>query len=289
MHNYLDIPGVAPFHVYAKKSLVDKTSRKRNTFPHIHNMCEIYINLSGDVSFMVEGKIYPIRPYDILLTTPFEYHHCIYHSDQPHSLYLILFSPQENPALFRPLLQKEKGMKNLIRLPEELRRELEAACQRLLDKQAPADISLLSSFFYIIRLVEQGLKAYHVESVSNAMPEEFLAVIRYMDEQFRSIGQIREVAERFHISIMTLERYFQKYLGIKPRQYLEDKKLNHACFLLSQGSSGTEACYGSGFNDYSHFIARFRKKFGTTPRKYRTDTAAQLARLQEQQLSEPDM
>ncbi len=271
MYNYLDMPPVAPFHIYAKRSTVDKTSRKRNTIPHIHKMCEIYINLSGDVSFMVEGKVYPIRPYDILFTTPFEYHHCIYHSDKPHELYLILFSPQENPALFQALLQKEKGQKNLIRLPEELRRELEAACQRLLDKQAPMDASLLSGFFYIINLVEQGLEHYHEESAPNAMLEEFLSIVSYMDEHFRSISQVQEVAEQFHISMMTLERYFRKYLSIKPRQYLEDKKLSHACLLLSRNCTGTEACYGSGFNDYSHFIARFKKKFGTTPRKYRTE------------------
>ena len=28
---------------------------------HIHNMCEIYVNVSGDVSFMVENNIYPVK------------------------------------------------------------------------------------------------------------------------------------------------------------------------------------------------------------------------------------
>ena len=55
---------------------------KQNTFDsHIHNECEIYINLSGDVSFVVENKVYPIVPGSIIITRPGEYHHCVYHSN----------------------------------------------------------------------------------------------------------------------------------------------------------------------------------------------------------------
>ena len=51
---------------------------------HIHEECEIYLNLSGDVSFEVENKIYPISRGSVIITRPYEYHHCIYHSDACH-------------------------------------------------------------------------------------------------------------------------------------------------------------------------------------------------------------
>ena len=59
---------------------------------HFHEECEVYINLSGDVDFMVEDKIYPINAGDIIITRPFEYHHCIYRSNKLHKHFWILFS-----------------------------------------------------------------------------------------------------------------------------------------------------------------------------------------------------
>lgn len=46
--------------------------------------------------------------------------------------------------------------------------------------------------------------------------------------------------------------------------------------LLLSGATVTEACYGAGFGDYSHFIADFRREVGVTPAKFRErgDTAA---------------
>ena len=36
---------------------------------HIHEVCEIYVNLTGDVSFIVEDAVYPIKPGDIIIKT----------------------------------------------------------------------------------------------------------------------------------------------------------------------------------------------------------------------------
>ena len=74
---------------------------------------------------------------------------------------------------------------------------------------------------------------------------------------------------KLDISITTLERYFKKYLSMTPKRYLEDRKLSQACMLLRQNYSVTDACYESGFDDYSHFIAIFKKNFGITPLKYK--------------------
>ena len=89
---YVDMPPEA----------ADKTNNS-----HVHPECEIYINLSGDVSFMVEKRIYPITPGSIIITRPYEYHHCIYHSDKPHRHFWILFSaPADNDGSKSTLYSK---------------------------------------------------------------------------------------------------------------------------------------------------------------------------------------
>ena len=66
---------------------------------HFHNQYEIYLNLSGDVSFMVEGNVYPVTRGDMIVTKAYEYHNCIYRSDKPHKHYWILFAFEDETIL----------------------------------------------------------------------------------------------------------------------------------------------------------------------------------------------
>ena len=92
----MEFPAVRPFSLSIRHVKMQEAAEQNVRQHHLHSECEIYINLSGDVSFMVEEKIYPIRPGDAILTRPYEYHHCIYHSDAPHEHFWILFSAEGN-------------------------------------------------------------------------------------------------------------------------------------------------------------------------------------------------
>lgn len=50
--------------------------------------------------------------------------------------------------------------------------------------------------------------------------------------------------------------------------------------LLVEGASVTEACYGSGFKDYAHFIKSFTKTFGCSPKQYgKSDDSIYMVKL----------
>ena len=91
---------------------------------HIHGECEIYIHLSGDVSFMVEDQIYPIQYGNVVITRPYEYHHCIYHSKTKHRHFWILFSGENNEKLLELFFGRRKGIGNLLTLNSETIQEL---------------------------------------------------------------------------------------------------------------------------------------------------------------------
>jgi AraC-like DNA-binding protein len=57
---------------------------------------------------------------------------------------------------------------------------------------------------------------------------------------------------------------------MSPHTFLEEKKLAYAKQLLMGGASVTDACFGAGFSDNSHFISVFKRKFGETPYKYKS-------------------
>ncbi|MBR5152870.1 MAG: helix-turn-helix transcriptional regulator [Clostridia bacterium] len=269
MTNTIVIESVNPFSVQINKLNVTECSPARHSAPHIHDLCEIYVNLSGNVSFIVEKNVYSLQAGDIIITKPYEYHHCIYHDSSDHLHYWMMFSPHENPELFDFFLERERGTDNLIRLPEEILDKFLSLCEKLTSINPAYRISALSAFFEIISYIAKGIAKYNVQEVNQNLPQNVSRILTYINKNFASIKNINDLASTFHISIATLERYFKKHLSMTPKRYLEDKKLSNACMLLRQNYSVTDACFESGFDDYSHFITIFKRNFHITPLKYK--------------------
>jgi len=267
--NDLTIEKINSFHINANKISLKKSSPMRHTAPHIHDTCEIYINISGNVSFMVENSIYAIEPGDIIITKPYEYHHCIYNDETVHNHYWLMFSPYENPDLFHFITSKKRGENNLIRLPKSITKKIMTSCDKIINSEHESSIMYLSSFFDILSYVEQGLLSYTKPNDNKHIPKELNEVITYVNTNFASISSVNELVSMFHISLSTLERMFKKYLSMTPRGYLYDKKFSNACRMLRNNASVTEACFQSGFDDYSNFIQNFKKIYKTTPLKYK--------------------
>ena len=268
MTNNLAIETIHTFSINANKLNVTSDSPVRHSLPHIHDLCEIYVNVSGNVSFMVEKNLYSIQPGDILITKPYEYHHCIYNDNSDHLHYWIMFSTTENPELFDFLLKRRRGTNNHIRLPEEITKQFVSLCEQLTAVNSEDNLTAISCFLRILSYIKQGLQKYNVLNESN-IPEDLNNILSYINKNYATIKNINKLAADSNISIATLERHFKKHLAMTPKRYLEDKKLSNACRMLRQGYSVTEACFESGFDDYSHFIATFKKVFHTTPLKYK--------------------
>lgn len=276
MTNNFSMWDISPFFVTANKLNTTKDSPERYSASHIHDLCEIYVNLSGNVSFMVEKNVYTVKPRDIVITKPYEYHHCIYNDDSDHLHYWILFSPNENPTLFDFLLQKERGTDNLIRLPEEISDRFLGLCERLVKANTEHRVLVLAVFYEILYHIAKGMTRYNIQEVNETLPDGMKEILNYINKNHAQIKNVSELAETFRMSMATLERYFKKHVSLTPKQYLEDKKMATACILLRQGYSVTDACFTSGFDDYSHFIANFKKRFLTTPLKYKKNITKSL-------------
>lgn len=268
MTNDFKISDIKSFNVNVNKLKITSDSPIRFSKPHIHDLCEIYVNVTGNVSFVVENNLYNILPGDIIITKPYEYHHCIYNDDSEHSHYWIMFSPHENPDLFDFILEKKRGKNNLIRLYNSERDEIFKLCERIATLEL-SPYATISCFFEIISLIYNCYKSNDNLIANNNIPSRINEIFDYVNKNHIEIKSISEITEKFGISPSTLERYFKKYLSITPIKYIEQLKLATACKLLRQNYSVTYACFESGFDDSSHFIAKFKNEFKTTPLKYK--------------------
>jgi AraC family transcriptional regulator, exoenzyme S synthesis regulatory protein ExsA len=68
--------------------------------------------------------------------------------------------------------------------------------------------------------------------------------------------------------LSVFKREFIVTYGVSPGQWIRDKKLEHAAFLLKNNMANVEQVAEEiGFESVSHFIKSFKAKFGKTPKQ----------------------
>lgn len=256
---------IAPFEMraaYVENCDLDKGI---DTGSHVHPECEIYINIMGDVSFMVENRIYPIFTGSVVISRPYEYHHCIYHSNEPHKHFWILFKPNGNDRFFEKFFVRSLGEKNLLTVPPERQKELFDICYKL----SGEDLSEFERYYLFFKLIYILNDADSPEIFDDIYSKDMALALSFIDEHFCDHITVSDISLNAHVSINTLERHFLETLHMTPSTYLKKKRLANAAEMLYNGHTVTEACQESGFADYSSFIAIFKKNYGMTPLKYK--------------------
>lgn len=258
--------GISPFEIEIKHIDIFPDDPSNVNDDHIHEMCEIYVNLTGNVSFMVENKIYPVSSGSVIITRPCEYHHCIYHSNDRHDHLWILFNGDSNKSLLDIFYNRKKGEGNLICLSEkQKKRVLELSLDIIRD--GTDSIKGLSSFLQLLSILETA--DGKSEAVSETVPEDISRAVAFIGENLGNSFTVSDVAAYAHVSINTLERRFVDVLGTTPSAYIKKRRLARAAELLPTASSVGDVSEKCGFSDYSNFICLFRKQFGITPLKYK--------------------
>jgi AraC-like DNA-binding protein len=80
---------------------------------------------------------------------------------------------------------------------------------------------------------------------------------------------LQELADEVGLNLKKLKVGFKQIYGDSVFSYLFDYKMEYARRLLDSGSHNVnEVGLKIGYSSASHFIAAFKKKYGTTPKKY---------------------
>lgn len=245
---------------------LEMTAPAQNEEMHLHDSCEIYVNVSGNGAFMVEKALYPITRGDVIITRPNELHHAVFLPGAVHEHYCIWFRAGEESPFAARFFARERGEGNLLSpTGEEKERLLRLLATMETKKEEPTVLTV--AFLRILALIDRSEEGSGERADLPKVLESILGEIR---GRYRESVRFAEIAKRHFISQSTLSRLFRTYLHISPHGYLEDLRMAQAKRLLATGADVTFAAFESGFSDASHFILLFRRRFGITPGKYRT-------------------
>lgn len=125
------------------------------------------------------------------------------------------------------------------------------------------------------KLAAQGLVAMLLSSFANGVEERvssvrFVKTFQYIEENLKSDLSLGVLAELEGLSISYFSDQFFLYAGVRPSEYIAQKRENRARDLLTTTNLPlADVAVQIGFPDISYFFRFFKKRTGVTPRSYR--------------------
>ena len=107
---------------------------------------------------------------------------------------------------------------------------------------------------------------YSLISDSDNSKQKFIQIVE--NNKVNKLS-IKELSFLTNMSTSSFKRTFKKHFQSSPGKWFQEKRLEHAAFLLKNKSKRPSDIYQEiGYENLSNFTQAFKIKFGVTPKKY---------------------
>lgn len=228
--------------------------------PLIKNHYLFVLVNSGEATLYGEKEI-KLKEHDMLVMCPGE--KIYYKADTPWSIQWVglygntveecaekLGINGKNPVFHVSLYSKLESVLN----------ELYELTKENTDKSNLIQISLIYTFFSI--LFECSDYKNSVNDIKTAMD--------IIDYNFNSDITVAKIAKTLHLTQSHFTRKFRDAVGIAPKQYILNKRIEYAKELLTNTNATIcEIAYSAGFSDQLYFSRIFKARENVSPSEYR--------------------
>lgn len=254
--------------IEVERLIVSSSWKMQN--PHKHSHYEIYYLQEGMREHIVDGRVYYAASHSFVLIPPNTPHQT---EGTPFNRLNINFDdaylsilPQEVLAhCFESTLVPiaPEDLPVFVRLLEQIEREYARSI-------GENDYLLPLLIGELIVLLDRYARDHAVSaSASFEGGAVFSKVLRYVDDHFLACTP-EEVAKTFFLSTAHLSRQFHRYTGMTFCQYVLNKKVAKAMYLLKHTQQDMGSIAGKcGFLTANYFSMRFKKVVGLSPLQYR--------------------
>lgn len=127
---------------------------------------------------------------------------------------------------------------------------------------------------YITIIAQLILVFFHekIDSLSDSFPAWFKKLLTEINNIDFIEKSAKDVYKLAHYSPNHTIKFFKKYLGMTPTEYMNKLKLNYAGNLLKNTDyTILQISNMIGFSSLSYFISLFKKTYGVSPAEYRNN------------------
>ncbi len=263
--------------------IVSTQCRRQANNEHLHRHCQMCYVLSGNMTHLIDGRIYTQNPSSCSIIFPYTPHqvdftksedtpvavfisfHTDFLTEQGHGFFpLNRYMARFNESLlpnFRDFSGEDKDRADgLIReIMAEFSKQHEMSFNKISD--------LLADFFTIMCVD-------NVHSVETEFPETHITAINkaiaYIEKNFEKKLTIDKLCSVAAMSRCMFTKYFKAVTGMTFAHFLLALRLQRAAALLTREEiSLNEIARLTGLNDKTHLSHMFTKHFGMPPMKYK--------------------
>ena len=237
---------------------------------HHHRTYELYYMVKGNREYFIEDRFFAVEEGDLVII-PKE----VFHRTEGDGGLRFLVHFSENflekyftAATLHPMLN---SLPFVFRGDAQERKYLLYCLSRLelaFEKCSCDREAVFAGYLYQLLFAAANEENTYIHS--GHADERITGIVQYINENYSTIDDIEEIAQRFYISKYHLCRLFKKKLGIPLVAYLNTVKIHHACGMIRSGDNKlTEVAMQCGFNSSSYFCKVFKKETGVSPAEYR--------------------
>lgn len=249
---------------------IDKKPDENMFVMHTHGNYEIFMLIKGDCEYRIEGSIYPLMPFDVLIMRPMEFHKLYVNSSKTYERVVMQFSPdilsQIDPAqeLLQCFNQRNLGENNLIPAKTSIVKSLVDNFTFL-----ETHTNKACSISVLIKLLTQINEVYSSDkhTVDIATSDSVVQkVIAYINENITETITLDTLENYMFLNKFHLNRMFKKATGSTIVDYIIKKRLLLAQHFIKTGYTPNNACKACGFGEYSSFFRAYKNHFGVSPK-----------------------
>ena len=259
---------------YKHKHLITREIEYRN---NTKSFCRFYFFMSGKFGFIFDNTTY-MPAYGNVITIPehTDVRSCFFSTTYV-DYYEIEFPLEffnkinvKNPFV-KVFYEQHTAKKNIISLSGASQEAVFNTLKKIDDLAMEKDFNEFLAYSYLIRIMDIIASSQNNVADSSKitiLPPKLQSAIDYIHRNFATLSGVDEVSSNIGITKTYLARLFKAFGFGTPNEYINEVRISHAKYLLDSGYSLTDACYNSGFTNYSYFVTRFKKITGTTPSKF---------------------
>ncbi len=251
---------------------------------HYHDFLKIMVLLSGKVTYVIEGRSYPLAPLDMVLVDKGQIHRPEADPSVPYERVILYLSPafmsahsSADSRLDTCFSTAGYRHSQVVRLKEDARRPLLALLTRLeesvyrknRDFAAPLYSSLLCLEF-LVELNRACLTSDSQYIPTGSLDYRVSGLITYINDHLNEDLNISLLASCCYLSPYHMMRLFKEQTGCTIGNYITEKRLMKARSLLAEGTGATQVCFLCGFKNYSSFLKAYKKRFQELPKRKKT-------------------
>ncbi len=245
----------------------------------LHDECEIFLLLSGNVTYQIEGQTFALNVGDMFIVPPNRLHARILKGGAPYErmvlhvnpdllpqiqdLDVLSFSKRANEyayVLSCDIVQKSDIIDQIYNIKELCRAEgkyrdlrLIAAITKMTETLNELASEMINHRTIALRSTKNNISYLCIEYI-NAHLEEKLSA--------------KQLSKALNISASHLQSVFKKEIGLSLHKYILTQKMQLAKTLLHQGLPAQEVAQMLGYEYYATFHQAYRRICKTAPRTY---------------------